>query len=110
LAYLLAVQDKDINEALVFAQKAKEKLPNEPNVMDTLGLIYYKKGFNDSAIAEFLDSLEKIPNNATVNYHLGMAYYKKGENDRAREALEKALSLDANFDYADEARKVLAEL
>jgi Tfp pilus assembly protein PilF len=39
-----------------------------------------------------------------------MAYYKKGENDRAKTALEKALSLDANFEHADDARKVLAEL
>ena len=110
LAYLLAAQDKDVNEALVFARKAKEKLPNDPNVMDTLGLVYYKKGFYDNAIAEFRGSLEKIPENATVHYHLGMAYYKKGESDRARTSLKKALRLDANFDHAEEAKKVLAEL
>ena len=94
----------------VFARLAKEALPEDANVMDTLGLVYYKKGFHDNAIAEFRGSLEKLPENATVHYHLGMAYYKKGESDRAREALEEALSLDANFDHADEARKVLAEL
>jgi hypothetical protein len=39
-----------------------------------------------------------------------MAYYKKGQTEKARAELEKALSLDANFDGAGEARKVLSEM
>ena len=92
------------------ARLAKEKLPDDPNVMDTLGWVYYKKGLYDSAIAEFSDSLEKMPDNATVTYHLGMAYYKKGDLNKARAELQKALQLDANFTGADEAKQVLAEL
>jgi len=110
LAYLLAKQDKNINEALSLAQKAKEKLPHDPSVMDTLGLIYYKKGFYDNAIAEFTDSLNKIPDNAMVHFHLGLAYHKKGDEDRARTELKKALDLNQNFDGADEAREILSKL
>jgi tetratricopeptide (TPR) repeat protein len=44
LAYLLSSREGDIDEALKFAQVAKEKLPDDPSVMDTLGWIYYKKG------------------------------------------------------------------
>jgi len=108
LAYLLTTQDKNINEALGFAQKAKEKLPLDANIMDTLGLIYYKKGLYDSAIGEFSDSLEKIPDNAIVHYHMGMAFHKKGDKDRARAQLEKALSLNQTFDGVDEARQILS--
>jgi len=110
LAYLLSNQSKDVDEALKYARIAKEKLPKDPAVMDTLGWIYYKKGLYDSAIAEFADSLVQLGDNATVNFHLGMAYYKKGENAKAKEQLEKALSLSNEFDGADEARKTLAEL
>ncbi len=78
--------------------------------MDTLGWVYYKKGLYDSAIGEFSDSLAKIPDNAAVIYHLGMAYYKKGDTARAREQLEKALSLQTDFPGSEEAKKVLAEL
>ena len=78
--------------------------------MDTLGLVFYKKGLYDSAIAEFSDSLEKIPDNAIVHYHLGLAYYQKGDVHRARIALEKALSLNQNFDEADAARQILSKL
>jgi len=110
LAYLLADQQKDINEALNFAQKAKEKLPKDPGVMDTLGWIYYKKGLYDSAISEFTDSLKQLPENATIHYHLGLAYKKKGKKDLAIKELEKALSLDAGFSGAEQARKILSGL
>ena len=78
--------------------------------MDTLGWVYYKKGMYDLAIGEFSDSLVKIPENAAVIYHLGMAYYKKGETAKAKEQLNKALSLQSDFPGSDDARKVLAEL
>jgi tetratricopeptide (TPR) repeat protein len=110
LAYILSDQNKNLDEAMVYAQNAKEKLPDSPYVMDTLGWIYYKKGLYDLAIVEFSDALAKLPENAAIVYHLGMAYYKKGETDKARTELKKALSLDANFDGADEALKVLQEL
>ena len=110
LAYNLVDQGKDIDEALQLARLAKEKLPDDPNVMDTLGWVYYKKGLYDSAIGEFSDSLTKLADNPVVNYHLGMAYYKKGDTTRAKEQLEKALSLQTDFPGSDEARQVLAEL
>ena len=110
LAFILADQDRDIEEAFNFARMAKEKYPNDPNVMDTLGWVYYRKGLYDSAIGEFSDCLEKMPENPTVIYHLGMAYYKKGDLENARAELAKALQLDESFNGADEAKRILAEL
>jgi tetratricopeptide (TPR) repeat protein len=110
LAYILAENDTDLNRALELAKLAKEKLPEDPGVMDTLGWVYYKKGLYDSAIVEVADSLEKIPDNAMVHYHLGMAYFKKGKSDKARSALEKALALDAGFEKAEQVRKILGEM
>jgi len=78
--------------------------------MDTLGLVFYKKGLYDSAIGEFQDSAAKIPETASVRYHLGMVYFKKGEKARAKTELQKALSLSKTFAGADEARKVLKGL
>jgi len=99
-----------VDEALMLAQKAKEKLPQDPSVMDTLGWVYYKRGLYDSAIAEFVDSIEKLPNNASVHYHLGLAYYKKEDYESAREHLSQALKLDEAFDGAEMARKILMDL
>ena len=92
------------------ARLAKEKLPNDPGVMDTVGWVYYKKGLFDSAIVEFADSLDKIPENVMVRYHLGMTYIKKGMMDKAKMELEKVLAADAEFEKAEEIRKLLLEL
>ncbi|MBL0717606.1 MAG: tetratricopeptide repeat protein [Desulfosarcina sp.] len=110
LAYLLTEQHKDLNEALKFAQIAKEKLPNDAGVIDTLGWVYYKKGLYDSAISEFSDSLKKNSGNATIHYHLGLAYNKKGKKDLAKRQFEKALDINKNFQEAEQARKLLSEL
>ena len=110
LAYLLADQNSNLDEALNLAQKAKEKLPDDPSVMDTLGLIYYKKGLYDSAIQEFKDSLVKLPDNATVNYHLGMAYYKKEDKQMAKNYLEKAIKIDPQLENANEVKEILNDL
>jgi tetratricopeptide (TPR) repeat protein len=110
LAYLLASKEADLDQALGFAQTAREKLPEDPNVMDTLGWVYLKKGLYDSAIREFNGSLEKLPENPTVYYHLGLAHYKKGDTAAAKTALEKALASGKGFDGVEEARRILGEL
>ena len=110
LAYLLSTEGGDIDEALKYARIAKEKLPDDPSVMDTLGWIYYKKGLYGSAVQEFSESLEKLPDNAIVNFHLGAALFQKGEKADAKAYLEKALALNSDFDGADEARRMLSEI
>ncbi len=110
LAYMLSSRNLNIDEALALAKKAKEKLPTDPNVADTLGWLYYRKGLYDMAIGEFSDSLHKLPDNPEIHYHLGLALHKKGDMEGARASLERALNLNAKFDGADEARKLLEEI
>ncbi len=109
LAYQLAEKNKDLDQALSLARKVKEKYPNDPRVMDTLGWILYKKGIYASAIAELKDSLTKMPKNPAINYHLGMAYHGKGDTDQATKYLKKALSLNNQFDGADQAKEILSQ-
>jgi tetratricopeptide (TPR) repeat protein len=110
LAYILAEGNRELNDALKYAQAAKEQMPDDPSVMDTLGWVYYQKGVYDSAIGEFKGSLAKAPDNPTVLYHLARAYAKKGETDKARTEAERALKLNPGFTNAEDARKLLAEL
>jgi tetratricopeptide (TPR) repeat protein len=110
LAWKLAASGGNIDEALNLAQVAKEQLPKNASVMDTLGWIYYLKGSYMNAISELQDSLELAPENAEVTYHLGMAYYKSNQTSNAKDYLKKALELKADFTGADEARRVLKEL
>ena len=110
LAWITAEEGGNLDVALQLAQGAKSRLPNSPEVDDTLGWVYYKKGLNTLAIGSFQASIEKDQKNALYHYHLGLAYAKNGEKDKARDSLKLALSLNPKFDGAAEAQKTLASL
>jgi tetratricopeptide (TPR) repeat protein len=110
LAYIYAEQGGNIDIALNLAQKAREKMPQDANVADTLGWIYYKKNVYSTAITYLKEAAEKMPEQPVVRYHLGMAYYKNGNRDLARQELNRALSLSQDFEGANEAKKALENL
>ena len=107
LAWIYAETGGNLDLALQLAQTAKEQLPDTPEVDDTIGWIYYKKGIQTLAIASFRASVDKDPKNATYQTHLGLAYAKNGDMLKARETLGNALKADPNAHGADEARKIL---
>ena len=108
LAWNYAEHGGNLDLALPLAQKAREKSPDSPHILDTLGWIYYKKGLFENAAALLRDSSEKLSNrNAMVLYHLGMAYHQAGHKAQAREAFRTALNL-GDFPAAEEARRLLA--
>jgi len=92
------------------ARTASAKLPNLPNVMDTMGWIYYKTGAYASAVDVLKGCVEKAPKNPTYHYHLGMSYFKAGDRLRAKSHLDQAVTLNSDFLGADEARRTLASL
>lgn len=110
LAYILAEDGSELARALTLAQSAKEQMPEDAGVTDTLGWVYYKSGLTRQAVSTLEESVQKEPKNATYQYHLGLAYVKAGDKARARVALERTLQLQPNFASAAEVRKVLTEL
>jgi putative PEP-CTERM system TPR-repeat lipoprotein len=110
LAWVYAEQNINLDQALQMAQMAKQHLPDDPEVSDTLGWIYLKKGFHGQAIEQLQQSVNTNPRKATYQFHLGLAYAKAGDQAKARAALGQALALQPNFSGADEARKTLASL
>jgi tetratricopeptide (TPR) repeat protein len=100
LAWSLAEElNGDLNEALNLALIAKEELPQESAVADTLGWIYYKRGSTRAALTliEEAVELEKHKNNdGRVNpeilYHLGVINSELGDTARAKETLERAIA------------------
>jgi uncharacterized protein HemY len=92
------------------ARTAHRILPDEPNVNDTLGWIYYKHGRYGDAIKHLEISVTNGPSLAEAHYHLGMAYAGFGEPDKARASLTKALAFGTEFEGIAEARQKLASL
>jgi tetratricopeptide (TPR) repeat protein len=108
LAWLLAERGGNLDIALQHAQSAKQGLPDQPEVNDTLGWVYLKKALPALAIPAFQLAVEKAPANPTYHYHLGLAHLKNGDTERAKASFSQALKLDPNFPGAGEARKALA--
>jgi tetratricopeptide (TPR) repeat protein len=110
LAWMYASRGEQLDRALQLAQAAKAGLPDNAEVSDTLGFVYIKKQLASLAIAPLRFAIEKDAGNASFHYHLGLAYSQTGDKAAARQALEQALKLKADFAGADDARTVLKTL
>ena len=110
LAWIYSESGGNLDVALQLAQTAKRRLPETPEVNDTLGYIYYKKDLPALAIPPLQASVQKDPNNPLFHYHLGLAYRKAGNSVQARESLNRALALKPDFSEAQNARTALESL
>ena len=88
----------------------KAQMPDEPNVNDTLGWVYYQKGLPNLAVSPLEAAAKLAPGSAGIRYRLGMAYAKNGDVTRAREALTAALKIDPGFPEAGDAKRQLGDL
>jgi tetratricopeptide (TPR) repeat protein len=111
LAWNYAEHGGNLDIALGLAQKARELNSDLPNIADTLGWIYYKKGAYASSVALLKESNEKLQyKNPTILYHLGRAYSGAGEKALAQDAFTKAMKIDPAFPESAETKKALAQL
>ena len=110
LAYLLADKNRDLMRPWGWPTSLKRPIPKIQASQTHWAGSIIKRGLYPNAVNELTFAAEKLPENATVRYHLGMSYLKKGDTEKARQELEKALSLDSSFDGSDEAKKALAGL
>jgi len=107
LAWLMAESGEDLDEALRLAQSAVAVAPETPQIIDTLGWVYYKRGLSKSAIEQFQKAIQREPNSGFYHYHLGLAFMQAGDNVRGRTALEQALKYGTNAPTAAAIRRSL---
>ncbi|MCG6535272.1 MAG: tetratricopeptide repeat protein, partial [Syntrophales bacterium LBB04] len=79
LAWLLCENNTNLDEALKLAQAARKKVPENPEIADTLGWIYYRQKNYVLAADQLLFSVNNRQAKAEHYYRLGMAYYGAGE-------------------------------
>ena len=109
LAYLLADEANQPDEALKYAQQAKELAPYDPAVDDTIGWVYYCKGLYPQAAERLEAAVAKEPN-ARRKYHLAMTYFKSGDRPRGSAQLNQALKMDSTLPEAATALQMAAEM
>ncbi len=109
LAMIMADQGSDLDLALTYAERAKQKFPSNIDISDTLGLIYIKKNLSDQAINLFADIVKKDPNRYIFHYHLAMAYYQKGDKMNAKKSAQMALTKAPPKQDEQKIRELLAK-
>jgi tetratricopeptide (TPR) repeat protein len=110
LAMIYADAGRQLDQALQLATLAKQELPDNPDVDDTLGWVYYKKNLPALAIRPLEESLRKRPDSPEVLYHLGLTQAKLGQTADARASLERSLALKPQFPGSDIARDTIASI
>ena len=110
LAYIYAEDGTNLDVALQLAGAAKKELPDNPEINDTLGWVYYKKGLWSLAVGPLEEGAKQRPDHPEILYHLGMTYAKLDQKAKSREALERALKLNPRLSEAAAARQALKEV
>jgi tetratricopeptide (TPR) repeat protein len=95
------------DEALKYAQKAKELAPERADVDDTIGWVMYHKAAYPTAV-QYLEKSASREDEALTNYHLAMAYFMAGNKKKAKLTLEKALKQNPTLPEAGIAKNVVA--
>ena len=108
LAWIYAEAGENLDSALELAQAALSATPDSPEIMDTLGWVYYRKGLASLAVPVLKGCIEKVPQHAMCQYHLGLALLKTGDQTQGRLALERALAARPDADLAADIRRALA--
>ena len=107
LAFILSERKETVDEAFEYASIARAKNPKNPNVLDTMGWVFYQKGNYLNALSELEESLKIKPDSALACFHYGMALYRTKAFEKARQYLKKALDIDPGFKDAEVARQML---
>lgn len=110
LAYLIVEGNGDLDLALTYASRAKAKLPNHPEINDTLGWIYIKKNLTDNALETYRILVGQVPENPTFHYHYAMALMQKGDREGAKKQCDAALSDKPSKQEQGEIQQMLTKL
>jgi predicted Zn-dependent protease len=108
LARLLVAQGRDLDRALVLAQRAI-RFRGGPEAFETLGWVRLERGESESAVEALRHAVELRPESASVQYRLGLALVSVGDEDAARDALRLALEA-GDFAEVERAKAELARL
>jgi len=81
-----------------------------PNFLDTLGWVYFKRGEYDRALSALLQADGLAPEQALIQYHLGSVYFSKGDIPQARKLLEPLARISGSFKGKKDVQRMLAEM
>jgi tetratricopeptide (TPR) repeat protein len=110
LAILLAKSPSDASAPYQYALKAREALPDDPEVARVLGMLAFRRREYSRAAQLLEESSRKLTRDGEAFYYLGMAHFHLKQRNESRRALQQAVSLNATADFVPDARRILGQL
>jgi tetratricopeptide (TPR) repeat protein len=97
LAWILSESQGQYQQALEMAQKGLQLKKQYIDLIDTLGVIYYRMGKFDQAVENLTKAVELYPASSSqavaATFHLARALAGAGQKDKASQLLNKALEM-----------------
>jgi tetratricopeptide (TPR) repeat protein len=109
LAALYLDDPTALDTAYQLALKARQALPDDPELARTLGEISYQRKDYSRALQLLQESARATPLDAKGSYYLGASQLQLNQKPQATEALERALAAGLQEPFASDARRLLAE-
>jgi uncharacterized protein (TIGR03790 family) len=106
LAYRLAIEKKDLKEALSLATQAVKLVPTDASVLDTLAWIQHLQGDNAAAVKTIAAALKAGTDIAEIRLHAAVINAAAGARAVAQDNLSEALRLNPALDSSAEAKQV----
>ena len=97
-------------EAYKLAVKAREALPDDPELAQILAELSYQRNEFAYAVQLLRQSAKKKPLDAKQLYYLGMSHLKAKDKIQSREALDQALAAGLKDPLAADARRAIKQL
>jgi len=101
LAWIMSEVQGEHQQALELAQKGMEMAPNYYDLIDTRGVIYYRLGQYDKAVADFMECIKLYPGitpaSIGTRFYLARVFADLGEKDKAIKYLNEALELEGQI-------------
>jgi tetratricopeptide (TPR) repeat protein len=110
LAWIYAESGENLSKAVELAQAALVRLPDVPDVLDTLGWAYYKGDTPAMSVRPLSRCIAVAPTYAPCYYHLGLVQAKIGDVTLAEQNLRASIRLQSNGPWVADAQRVLATL
>jgi len=110
VAFILAEHFDRPEEAERVILPALHRFRDSATIQDTYGWILYRRGKLDDARDALQRSMKLDPNESITMFHLAVVCKELADMDRARALLSRALEIDASFEKADAARKLLQSM
>ena len=91
-----ALRAADLEEAHVLLERATRLDPTLPDLFSNLGIVKWRQGYTDGALATFRQGLAIDPHRPALLHNLAALYIEQGRRTEARAALAAASSRDAS--------------